>query len=393
MTHPVTRFVWQSLVISAAVFAATPVISQEAPDHNSIPAQDGDAGSTAVPTPPSVSIPDSPAALEKLSKAAEKEHQKAWKTAAEFYQEVLAKYSRRVVPAKIDPKDAIYQYTGVAGLVQERLAKWPDEGLNTYRNAYGQTASDLLAAAGRDDIAAIENVFWTYFITDAGKAAGIRLMDLELEAGQFTAAARTGERLLAIHPSLGAERAMIVYRTALAEHWGGDDAKSHDLLDDLKQHHPNETGAIAGKDVVLADALAEALGTAAPQPTTQPGDADHWPSFGGVGGRGEISSSTARPGAQGLAPIQLAQPVLDEVNAQPQQRAQYQQIDQADLAAGQLLGVMPATDAGALYFQDGRHVYAVSADSGQPLPAWLRTYPSDHGHFSLQAFGRCAGSS
>src|SRR5205823_3450937 len=99
---------------------------------------------TSKDSPPGLSIPDSPGAIERLEKAKEKEDQRQWKTAAEFYQEVLAKYARRVVPANINRGMGLFQYVGVGTIVQERIAKWPDEGLNAYRAAYGQTAADLL---------------------------------------------------------------------------------------------------------------------------------------------------------------------------------------------------------------------------------------------------------
>ena len=49
---------------------------------------------------------------------------------------------------------------------------------------------------------------------------------------------------------------------------------------------------------------------------------------------------------------------------------------------GPALGIMPATDRGELYFQDSRRLYAVSMETGLPLPGWSRTYP-DTGRFEL----------
>jgi outer membrane protein assembly factor BamB len=377
MSQPLTRLL-RSLSIGMLVCAA-PVWAQQT-----------DSSHIGDDSPAGVSVPDSPGATERLEKAKEKEDRKQWKAAAEFYQEALDQYARRVVPVKVDKDAGVYQYIGVAQRVQERLAKWPDDGINAYRAAYGQTAADLLASAKRDDEAALDKIFWTYFITDAGKTAGIRLMDLHLEAGRFAAAAWIGQRLLTLYPTLGPDRAKVLFRTALAENWSGDAAQASSLLTELQQKHANDTGSVGGKDVVLADALATALKAPAPKPTTQPSDADTWPSYGGPGGRGEISPSTAKPGA-GLNSIALVPPDFKSV-PQPQQRAQFQQMDAQGVAAGQAMGVMPAADEGALFFQDGRNLYAVGADSGLPLGGWLQTYGGDHaGRYSLDIFGRARG--
>src|SRR5580700_9317834 len=109
-----------------------------------LPAGQVDAlsSSSAGASPIGVSIPDSPAAAELLQKARDKEQQKEWKTAAEFYQNALEKYSRRVAAWQIDVEHDLFDYAGVGLIVQQRLAGWPAEGLNVYRQMYGQTAAD-----------------------------------------------------------------------------------------------------------------------------------------------------------------------------------------------------------------------------------------------------------
>src|SRR5271170_6546499 len=229
-------------------------------------AQPVDASSSSVATeiPAGVSIPDSPGATELLQKARDKEQQKQWKTAAEFYQNAQEKYERRVAAWQIDVEHELFEYAGVGLVVRRRLAAWPEEGLNVYRQLYGQTAADALANAG--DIAALDHVFSDYFVTDAGAAAGERLMDLHLEAGRFLAAAWVGQQLLELHPHLQADRPMVLFRTAMAWHWADDDRRAGELLNELQQKYPAESGSIGGRDVVLADALAAALKSAAPRP-------------------------------------------------------------------------------------------------------------------------------
>ena len=170
--------------------------------------------------PVGVTVPDSPGALERLNHAAEKQQQQQWKVAAEFYREAVAQFPGRVVPASADHAGGTYRYTGVAAAVQERLAKWPPAGLAVYRNLYGPAAADRLAAAGRGDLASLASIFYDDFVTDAGKGAGVRLIDAYAEAGDFPAAAEVGRRLLDLHPMLGSDRPAILFRTALVCHWG-----------------------------------------------------------------------------------------------------------------------------------------------------------------------------
>jgi outer membrane protein assembly factor BamB len=342
-------------------------------------------------TPVGVTVPDSPGAVERLDQAAEKERQKQWGVAADYYREAVTKFAGRVVPVEVDRPRKTFRYAGVAAVVQERIAKWPPEGLTAYRNRFGPAAADKLAAAGRGDWAALNEIFYDDFVTDAGKAAGLRLMDAYGEAGDFAAAAAVGDRLLALHPMLGADRATIVFRTALADHWGGDDSAANGRLGELRQSDPKAIGTVGGRDVVLVDALASAMAVVPPRPAEDPSAADTYPSFGGPGGRGDISPSTARPDAS-PNPVLLTPP---EWGVPPQQQQAVAAQDTASLANGGGSGIMPVVDAGTLFFQDGRTAYAVDADSGRPSPGWLATYPEDgHGNggrYRLSVPGRARG--
>ena len=346
------------------------------------------ANTAAASSPVGISVPDSPAAAELLQKARDKEQQKQWKTAAEFYQSALEKYSRRVAAWQIDVEHEVFEYGGVGLIVQERLAKWPEEGLNVYRQIYGQTAADALS--GATDVGGLDHVFANYFVTDAGAAAGIRLMDLHLEAGRFLAAAWVGQRLLDLHPNLAGDRPTVLFRTGMAWHWAGDDATAGKILDELKVKYAGANGSIGGKDVVLADALGGAMKTAAPRPTTRPEDADRWPSFGGGWGARERFLFRRPSRGASNTKVPLIQPVLGVTDANLQKA--YQLADQTDLASGQGLGVMPAAVDGELFFQDGRHIYAVKADTGRALPGWEASHGGTNpGVYSLDEPGRARG--
>ena len=369
-----------SLILLAAVTGVIIAISGNSlGDDAAIPGNDKS-------TPPGVSVPDSPGASERLDKAHEKELQKQWKTAAEFYQEAITKYPGRVVPVMRDPDKGIYQYSGISPLVQERIARWPAEGLAVYRNTYGPTAADALAAVPHGSIAGLENVFWNYFVTEAGKGAGIRLIDANLEQGSFQAALWVGNRLLNLHPTLAADRGRITYRTAIAAYRASDFQQAQDLLTRLKKESPTDLDSIGGKDILLVDSLSAILALPVPAPMVRPTDADTYPSFGGLGGRGETINSSARPGAS-LNTIDLNKPEFTGLAGQQAQIVK--QNEKAALDNFQAMGIMPVVDGGALFFQDGRSVYAVDADSGAALPGWMNTYGGERGgRFKLDVSGR-----
>src|SRR5256885_11699931 len=152
-----------------------------------------------------VYVRDSAVAVERFALAERMERLKEWAKSADVYQEILQKYSDRVVPSQVDKDNRIYQYASVGAAVQERLSKWPEEGLNVYRARFENDAQSLLQSK-TDDPATLHKVTSLYFVTDAAKQAALRLIDLYIENGDFAAAAWTGDRLLGLHPNLQAER-------------------------------------------------------------------------------------------------------------------------------------------------------------------------------------------
>src|SRR5262245_38266006 len=83
-----------------------------------------------------VYVRDSAIAVEKLALAERMERLKEWDKSADVYQEVVDKYSDRIVPSQVDKSKTIYQYTTVVTTVQQRLAKWPAEGRAVYQRKY-----------------------------------------------------------------------------------------------------------------------------------------------------------------------------------------------------------------------------------------------------------------
>ncbi len=319
-----------------------------------------------------VAVHDWPDSPKRFADAQRMADAKEWRKSAELYQEIIEKFGDRLLPISPAPGEKQARYTSVTDAVLTKLSKWPDEGLSAYRAKFEPTAA-IQRESAADDPIALHRVYSTYFITDNGKQAGMRLLDLYFEDGQFAAAAWTGQRLLELHPSLVVERPKVLYRTSLAFHLAGDANQAKNYSDELIRKYPNETGRVRGADVRFAESIATELAVPAAQP--QALSADSWPTFAGSADRGRVSTAMGRPRAKLPYTIDLIKP-----NWKPMALPRRHELDVQDdreRAEGLTLGIIPAVDRGELFFQDGGHVYAVSLESGLPLSGWASTYGGD----------------
>lgn len=325
-----------------------------------------------------VFVRDSGIASEKMALAERMERLKEWDKSADVYQEIIDKYADRVIPTRSDDSGAIAQYTSVALVVQEHLSKWPEEGLKVYRQRFEDRAQEMLTAAGNDR-EPLQRLFTQYFATESGKTAGLRLLSLSLERGEFASAAWVGKRLLSHHPSIVVERPMVLFKTAIAEHLAGAKAGAAARLAELKQRYPNASGTLRGVDVNLVEALTTEL-------TDQPSlmrmfRSDSWPvPFGSpdaaavpeqvsFGGAKLFSINIVRSPKAGRAPNPQAESIFNDARK-----------------LGGLTGILPSIDNGELFFQDNARVYAISLTSGMPLPGWQQRYSGDkRGTYSVDA--------
>ncbi|HEX4123093.1 MAG TPA: PQQ-binding-like beta-propeller repeat protein, partial [Tepidisphaeraceae bacterium] len=373
------RSVWlggavAAVLLSAGVWSSAQQVAVAVP-----PRQDPRDGMMGKDSTQGVYVSESSTAVNELLNAQKMERLKEWAKSADYYQEVLRKYNDKVVPTGVDADNVIDQYGSIKDKVRQALSKWPKQGVDVYKAQYEAQADAMLNAAGSADLNALHKIFDTYFITDAGKRAGIRLMNLSMEDGEFETVARIGEQLIKWHPGLGDDRAMILFESGLAAYYGGQPDQALQMLQTLKTQFPAARGTVRGADQVLAEALAQEL--TAPVAAAAAQGPDSWKlSIGGNPSRSEISTAGGRPQAR-LYEINLAE-VHPSANTNPLIRAQMEQQQKIDDAEGIGPGALPAVDRGELYFQDGRRVYAVNLDSGLPLPGWEQSYPGS-GQYTL----------
>ena len=114
-----------------------------------------------------VYVRDSAVALEKFALAERLERLHEWSKAGDVYQDILSNYGDRVVSTTAADASAnqVVQYTSVIPAVQERLARWPAEGLQSYRARYEAEAQGMLDAAKPGELAPLHKVFSSYFVT------------------------------------------------------------------------------------------------------------------------------------------------------------------------------------------------------------------------------------
>ena len=133
-----------------------------------------------------------------------------WGKSADVYQEILEKYPDRVVPLQVP---AAERECGTAislggddgpGVIVQVAGGWI-ECLPWPLRTGGGGSSWHRAWPGELE-AACTRFAPLYFVTESGKAASLRLMDVYIELGEFPAAAWIGDRLLQWHPNLIAER-------------------------------------------------------------------------------------------------------------------------------------------------------------------------------------------
>ena len=305
----------------------------------------------------SVFVPDSSVATERFALADKLQTAREWGKAAEIYQELIENYRDRVVAADSGP-DTSKRYISVAERVINQVSQWPAEGLGAYNGRFQPAAEELLAkASGPADL---RNVAERYFLTDAGRTAALRLIQIYWQAGDAAAAAHLAERVAKVVPSDSPLQPTLLMYAGLAWHIAGADSRATKVLEELKAHHAAAHGIVAGQDVVYADQLQTAMALQAKMQTSASG----WESFGGPPDRAQPPAVAGRPDAL-LFSVETADATPTAMN-QPNFIRQGPTLNQS-------LGIYPVYDHRELYFQDGVNLHAISIDGGMRLAGWSST--------------------
>ncbi len=157
-----------------------------------------------------------------------------------------------------DPEHAVFStdgrlYRPVRGLCQELLAALPAEAVTYYRTLFEVPAEKALAEArAHHDVAAVEQVFETWFVTRAAASAMELAGDMRMDDGSYRAAIRDYALLLQVYPDAGRTEAGIDatwlrFKTALCLQLLGDAYSARAELDALAKSAPDATLRIGGE--------------------------------------------------------------------------------------------------------------------------------------------------
>src|SRR5205814_2205404 len=123
-----------------------------------------------------------------------------------------------------------------------------------YRTRFEPAAALLLEKARRDDAGALREVFDRYFVTDSARKAGLMLIDVYINDGDFAAAAEVGKQLRRNHPFLADDEPAVLLRTAAAMTLSGDAAGAKNFARDLQAFKDMKVN-LAGREQPVLEAL------------------------------------------------------------------------------------------------------------------------------------------
>ncbi|MEM6315814.1 MAG: tetratricopeptide repeat protein, partial [Planctomycetota bacterium] len=333
--------------------------------------QNLEAGEDALPVPAQNNSPlegkdssqgvfvrDSATVLEKFTLAERMERLRDWDNAADVYQSVVREFADRVVPSRTDDENNITQYRSVVPAIQERIARWPAEGLDVFRQLYGDDAARLLDRAltepdpdqQRRQLARVVN---EYFVTDSAITAARLLVDASFRGGDFASSAALADRMLDNYPGLGDANADFAFRAALAHHLLGDTEAAALRFNELPA---DAVGTLGGEDVNYRAALSDILIDAPPVPTSS--TTTDWPTAFGAPSRAVIPAEPTSDKLQRAFRVEL----IDSTprTTQPAQVQRFRKDIEALTDLGEFAGIVPVIDRGELFFHDNATLHAVS---------------------------------
>ncbi|MFI5379067.1 MAG: PQQ-binding-like beta-propeller repeat protein [Tepidisphaerales bacterium] len=167
-------------------------------------------------------------------------------------------------------------YVPVTMRIKMLLAGLPPEAKQAYRLFHDAKAKQLLdqtlnpePGQAVDEVTELRKIVDRYFITSVGDQAADILGDLYFERGDFVAAARTWESILANYPESGISKLKLHVKKAVALARAGKMDGFGVELGIVKDQFPAQTVTVAGKDMSPTEFLASLERSLA---TTRPAD-------------------------------------------------------------------------------------------------------------------------
>jgi len=249
------------------------------------------------------------------------------------------------------------RFIGVREAVHRRLAALPAEGLAAYRGRVGAVANDWLAQGLQSrDQPLLLRVVDQAFCSSAGDDALWALGEIALERGEYQSARAAWQRLrpevapagALVYPDASFDLAAVRARLALASLRELDLPRAEREIGEFRQQHPDATGRLGGREVNLADQLAEVLEQARGWPKRDKVRGD-WLTLNGNPQRTNVSEVSVPADAKFERAWSLPTSPLADANA-----------------VGAAVTPTIVTNELVL-FADSRGIQAVRLETGQPL--------------------------
>ncbi|MCE5328114.1 MAG: PQQ-binding-like beta-propeller repeat protein [Planctomycetaceae bacterium] len=173
------------------------------------------------------------------------------------------------------------RFISLARKANDVIGSMNEQGLELYRSLMGPKAQRLFEDARRGgDLNALRRVAWQYAHTVHGREALMMLAALSFDRGQYSQAAQFWREALQGRID-GAERAMLLARIAVCEHFSGDKAQAAKVLAMLREQFGEAQGFVGGRRQNLVEFVGSMMALApAPPPWASQAEGD-WPGLGG----------------------------------------------------------------------------------------------------------------
>jgi outer membrane protein assembly factor BamB len=269
---------WTTLLLAATVWLG----GQSAPPATE-PAEDESAAARrpakgdGEPAAPLVDVDGS--VEDRLHEIARWVQEKRYDEAQEALHALMASPSKAALHAV--PGD-VRRYETTLEAAARLLGTFPDEALDLYCKRHDLAAAKRFdEARQRPDEGALLSVGRRYFHTPSGGRAMALAAAIAFDRADHLRAAAIWERLYREHRRLGAGRAMLLAKAAVAWRLGGSDARAAALLRELKDRHAGAEAAVAGQRTSLAGFVEKALSQEPNTAMTPPRPVADWASLAG----------------------------------------------------------------------------------------------------------------
>lgn len=349
-----------------------------------------------VEEPPSVYVPESIDARNRLRQTDSYLRQSQWIEAVDALQKLIESFPDKLVPVG----GATNLYWSVRAECHSRISRLPDEALAAYRDRVDPQAADLIKRfEATGDLALLQRVADEFFASSSGDRALEKLADRAMTMGKFAEAAAGFAQLLPDellgpkapedrlrYPGPKVDAPRVAAKRILALTLDGDLVGARRSLDALAAKHPQASGSLAGSNRPYVATLGEILGK--PESFTPPPEDPEWQTFAGNPRRSKIAR-----GPVDVGDIQWSWTIKDDTPGAQNPFAR--EFGDERLPTEESLPYHPILAGGSVVLATERSLRSFNLETGkedkweefQPDAAGQRSFDAIQNRFTLTAAG------